>query len=261
MKKNELTKVLFPYAMEVAKTVNLSEEDLKIITGDVGEFRLSDIVTATEFMNSCVNMFIQDVVKNFTIEDIAKFINTAFNVTAESLPDYAVMDFMSRVAAKKGKAAQSTNDNHEPHRSRQNQQVHQMSFFDNPNVSYIVDERPGTARVSMGRRTVTKNISRARIIGNVILYYSIDELKRNNPNAKDKDIYRVAGMIPGKGEFNGVPPMYYVSTNGKNPSVARKSYREFAHKYYESACKAYKNMIGYVFGYSFTCKPAYKKNK
>ena len=76
MDKNELTKVLFPYAMEVAKTFKLSEEEQKIITGEVSKFRLSEITKANEFMNTCIRMFIQDVAKNFTIEDLAKFVKT-----------------------------------------------------------------------------------------------------------------------------------------------------------------------------------------
>ena len=91
-----------------------------------------------------------------------------------------------------------------------------------------------------------------------MLYRSIDELKSCIPNVRDKDIYRIAGMLPGVREFLGIPPMYYVSTNGKNYDVARKSYREFAHKHYEIFCKAYKYIVGHAFGYSVTCKPAYK---
>lgn len=91
-----------------------------------------------------------------------------------------------------------------------------------------------------------------------MLYCSIDELKQTIPNVRDKDIYRIAGMLPGVREFAGIPPMYYVSTNGKNFDVARKSYREFAHKHYKIFCKAYKNIVGHAFGYSVTCKPAYK---
>ena len=55
-------------------------------------------------------MFIQDVVKNFTIEDLSKFVNTAFNVTKQGLPGYAVKDFMS-VVEKNAEDTQSTNDN------------------------------------------------------------------------------------------------------------------------------------------------------
>ena len=92
----------------------------------------------------------------------------------------------------------------------------------------------------------------------ILEYCSIDELKQTIPNVLDKDIYRIAGMLPGEREFLGIPPMYYVSTNGKNFDVARKSYREFAHMRYEIFCKAYKNIVGHAFSYSLTCKPAYK---
>ena len=122
MDKNELTKMLFPYAMEVAKTFELSEEEQKVITGKVGKLRLSEITKVNEFMNTCISMFIQDVVKNFTIEDLSKFVNTAFNVTKQGLPGYAVKDFMNLVV-KKTEAAQSTNDNQiseeKPHHNHQ----------------------------------------------------------------------------------------------------------------------------------------------
>ena len=143
MDKNELTKVLFPYAMEEAKTFKLSKEEQKIITGEVSKFRLSEITKANEFMNTCIRMFIQDVAKNFTIEDLAKFVNTAFNVTKQALPGYVVKDFMNLVA-KKTEAAQSTNDNQvseeKPHHNqpKKNPQVRQMSFFDDTNINYIV---------------------------------------------------------------------------------------------------------------------------
>lgn len=269
MDKNELTKVLFPYAMEVAKTFELSEEEQKIITGEVSKFRLSEITKVNEFMNTCIRMFIQDVTKNFTIEDLAKFVNTAFNVTKQGLPGYAVKDFMSVVEKKTGDT-QSTNDNHisqeKPHHNhpKKNPQVRQMSFFDDADISYIVDERPGTAHKFTNHRTSSAPRAKKHIVGNVKLYSSIDELKSCIPNVLDKDIYRIAGMLPGVREFAGIPPMYYVSTNGKNFDVARKSYREFAHMRYEIFCKAYKNIVGHAFGYSVTCKPAYKvikKNK
>ena len=266
MDKNELTKVLFPYAMEVAKTFKLSEEEQKIITGEVSKFRLSEITKANEFMNTCIRMFIQDVAKNFTIEDLSKFVNTAFNVTKQGLPGYAVKDFMNLVA-KKTEAAQSTNDNQvseeKPHHNhpKKNPQVRQMSFFDDTDISYIVDERPGTAHKFTNHRTSSVPRAKKHIVGNVKLYSSIDELKQNIPNALDKDIYRIAGMIPGKCEYTGVPPMYYVSVNDKNFDVARKSYREFAHKNYEPSCQAYLKLTGFTFCYSVTCKHAYKKNK
>ena len=263
MDKNELIKVLFPYAMEVAKTFELSEEEQKIITGEVGKFRLSEITKVNEFMNTCISMFIQDVAKNFTIEDLSKFVNTAFNVTKQGLPGYAVKDFMN-IVTKKTEAAQSTNDNQvseeKPHHNhpKKNPQVRQMSFFDDADISYIVDERPGTAHKFTNHRTSSAPRAKKHIIGNVKLYSSIDELKQTIPNALDKDIYRIAGMLPGVREFLGIPPMYYVSTNGNNFDVARKSYREFAHKHYEISCKAYKNIVGHAFSYSLTCKPAYK---
>ena len=268
MDKNELTKVLFPYAMEVAKTFELSEEEQKIITGDVSKFRLSEITKANEFMNTCISMFIQDVAKNFTIEDLSKFVNTAFNVTKQGLPGYAVKDFMS-VTEKKTGDMQSTNDNHisqeKPHHNhpKKNPHVRQMSFFDDDNINYTIDERPGKARMFVNHKS-SRRYTRGHITGNVMLYRSIDELKSCIPNVRDKDIYRIAGMLPGVREFAGIPPMYYVSTNGKNFDVARKSYREFAHMRYEIFCKAYKNIVGHAFGYSVTCKPAYKvfkKNK
>lgn len=263
MDKNELTKVLFPYAMEVAKTFKLSEEEQKIIASDVCKFRLSEITKANEFMNTCIKMFIQDVVKNFTIEDLAKFINIAFNITKQGLTGYAVKDFMNRVVTRT-EDSQSTSENHicqeTPHHDhpRKNPQVRQMSFFDDINISYIVDERPGTARKSSCTRVVSKPCTRRRVTGNVVLYSSIVELKCNIPTALDKDIYRIAGMLPGEREYVGVPPMYYVSANGKSFDVARKSYREFAHKHYEKSCNTYKGIVGHGFGYSITCKPAYK---
>ena len=265
MDKNELTKMLFPYAMEVAKTFELSEEEQKIITGKVSKFRLSEITTVNEFMNTCIMMFIQDVVKNFTIEDIAKFVNTAFNVTKHGLPGYAVKDFMSVVEKKTGDT-QSTNDNHtsqEKRRPKKNPHVKQKSFFDDEDINYTIDEMPGKARMFVNHKS-SKHYTRGRITGTVTFYHSIDELKSCIPNVLDKDIYRIAGMLPGVQEFAGIPPMYYVSTNGKNFDVARKSYREFAHKHYKFFCKAYKNIVGHAFGYSVTCKPAYKvvkKNK
>lgn len=266
MDKNELTKVLFPYAMEVAKTFKLSEEEQKIITGEVSKFRLSEITKVNEFMNTCIMMFIQDVVKNFTIEDIAKFVNTAFNVTKHELPGYAVKDFMS-VVEKKAGDTQSTNDNHtsqEKRRPKKNSHVKQKSFFDDDNINYYtIDERPGKARMFVNHKS-SRHYTKGHITGSVMLYHSIDELKSCIPNVLDKDIYRIAGMLPGVREFAGVPPMYYVSTNGNNFDVARKSYREFAHKHYEISCKAYKNIVGHAFSYSLTCKPAYKvikKNK
>ena len=265
MDKNELTKVLFPYAMEVAKTFELSEEEQKIITGKVSNFRLSEIIKVNEFMNTCIMMLIQDVVKNFTIEDIAKFVNTAFNVTKHELPGYAVKDFMS-VIEKNAEDTQSTNDNHisqEKQRPRKNSHVKQKSLFDNEDINYTIDERPGKARIFVNHKS-SRHYKRGSITGSVILYHSIDELKSCIPNVRDKDIYRIAGMLPGVREFAGIPPMYYVSTNGNNFDVARKSYREFAHKHDEIFCKAYKNIVGHAFGYSLTCKPAYKvvkKNK
>lgn len=248
MDKNELTKVLFPYAMEVAKAFKLSDEEQKIITGEVCKFRLSEIAKANEFMNTCIMRFIQDVAKNFTIEDLAQFVNTAFNVTKKTEGTQPTND--SRVSQEKRR----------PGRPRKNHQVQQKSFFDDPDIYYTVDERPGTARMFVNHKC-PKHYTRGHITGSVMLYRSIDELKSCIPNVLDKDIYRIACMIPGECEYAGVPPMYYVSANGKNFSMARKSYREFARKYYETSYKTYRNATGYSFCYSLTCKHAYKAVK
>lgn len=249
MNKSELTKCLFPYALEIAKTYNLSSEDKNTIGGDVKNLHIADICKANEFMNICIKKLIQDIAKNFTIEELTKFMMTAVSVSEKGFSGYAVEQYS------KSMSDNSHQQKRRRGRPRKSEQIETEIY------SYI-DNNAGKPRKSKKPRNYTKhNITKKRIINTVKLYRSIDELKRINPTVDNKHIYRIAGMIPGNGEFMGVPPMYYIGITGKMFSISRKSYRELAHKFYEYACKSYKLATGHCFGYSITNKPAYKFNK
>lgn len=255
MNKNDLIKILFPYALDVAKAYKISLAEKDVINGNCADLHVDEVTLVTNFMNQCIKMLVNDVSKNFTVADMMKFMSTAHNIADKGLPKKCIDDFVYNIFNK---------DNVSTTPVKKASPITKSTFTTHTNITNDTDVTELNTKTGTPRSKCTRNVlpgyTRSRVVGNVMLYSSIEELKHNIPNVKNKDIYRIAAMIPNECEYAGVPPMYYVSANGNNSSVARKSYREYAHKNYEISCEAYKKSLGVAFGYSVSILPAYKKN-
>ena len=80
MDKNELTKSLFPYMLEVSKTFKMSEETKTALKGDAGELSLFDVNVIEEFVNECIYRFIKDIKSVYTTADITREIILAYKL-------------------------------------------------------------------------------------------------------------------------------------------------------------------------------------
>ena len=259
MDKNELTKSLFPYMLEVSKTFKMSEGTKTALKGDAGELSLFDINVIEEFVNECIYRFIKDIKSVYTTADITREIILAYklNGVGDDIKSF------KEANTNNGTIAKSTDDVVPVNKSEYtghtvSKKTSRVSFFDDDNS--VVNPKVGIPHYSKTKRKVPSGYKRYPVTDTVTLYRNTDELIKNNPGVKKCHIYRISSMVPGFGEFRFVPAMYYISKNGNNRTVAVKSYRDYARKHYKNGCQLYKNSTSHVFGYSSSVLPAYRKN-